>query len=804
MSHLWLGVRLAARGGRARARLTAVTSGVALGVLLLLSVASAGSIRDERLARVQERDAYLRTDGVVIGYAPDRWSDHRIERFTVAGDPSAPAPPGLSNIPAAGTSAVSPALAALLRDPMAAELAKRYPQPTATIRDAGLAGSRELVAWVGVDAADAADAVRLFRAADAFPALRNLVPTNAPAPDDAPSELRSYMPVALAAIAALLVVFLTTCIRVAAASQGKRISALGLAGATPSQLRLVVAGELMIATIAGTLIGAAAFVPLRLVSEGWVIADVSWFAADVTPGAYGALVILGVPILGHLIAQRGARQSIRRPLWIRKSGQPAIASTPRLAVTAFGLLLLLVVAVPQLRPNLSSGAVTTAGVIGLPLCLVGLPLSFPVILRSTAALVARRARRHAVQLAARSVEHDPMATSRNVVAVAAAVVVLGVFSGFLGVERETGLSRDNAARWGALRLVRGLPGSGAADLLESTDGVEGVVPMTFRLIERPEIATGRLATRGAWLASCEDVRRVLAPERGFCAGADGGARVLNRGAQEVVCESAVTGPRVASPRSDSPPPAAKPVCRSAPFRPGEKVIIRRAGDGGAVEVSASAEITVPAATIRHPDDFAIPGFDQVDDQLIIPPDHPSLRVDPPAPESWLVRTDGTESTDQRLRTVTAKASALASITSSADEVDNAAARGGFGRAVMIAGAALALSLAVAALAVAGLDSSWDRRRTTAVLCCVGVPTGSLRRTQAAAVISPILLAAALGTAVGALADIAFDRMLGVPASLDAALPLAAVLVAGLTLPLGLLLAVKGMRDSDLGVALRSE
>jgi len=70
--------------------------------------------------------------------------------------------------------------------------------------------------------------------------------------------------------------------------------------------------------------------------------------------------------------------------------------------------------------------------------------------------------------------------------------------------------------------------------------------------------------------------------------------------------------------------------------------------------------------------------------------------------------------------------------------------------------------------------------------------------------APLVLAAVLGVAVGALAQLAFGQIYNVEARVDSTLLVAAALVTGLTLPVVFLLGRQRVSESDLVAALRTE
>ncbi|MDN5930151.1 MAG: ABC transporter permease, partial [Pseudonocardia sp.] len=157
-----LSLRLLRLGGR-RAALSAglVAAGVVVGTMLLALALGGVHGWDAREQRTGWRADLTGTftDGgpaggdVTAAGRTEFAAGRPVEVVELAAArPGLAPPPGVARVPAPGELWVSPALARLMRELPAADLADRFPGPvTGTIADAGLRGPDELVALVGRD-----------------------------------------------------------------------------------------------------------------------------------------------------------------------------------------------------------------------------------------------------------------------------------------------------------------------------------------------------------------------------------------------------------------------------------------------------------------------------------------------------------------------------------------------------------------------------------------------------------------------------------------------------------------------------
>ena len=253
-----LGLRLAFLGGRWSVVPTALTAvAVAFGTAILLFALSFEPALDVRYDRGAWRDtpgprgvAEELAGTTLISLTNDHVDGRPLARIDVAGlGGGAPVPPGLSRLPDAGETFVSPALAEL----MAAAPPGRAGRPVRGDRrhdrrggPAGPERARRDQRAAGGDAGCAGS-----RAVTAFE-------TNGTAPT---LDWVVNLMVVVAVIGAIapVAVFVASATRLAAARRERRLVALRLSGATSGQVALLAAVDAMLISIPGALLGIVVF-----------------------------------------------------------------------------------------------------------------------------------------------------------------------------------------------------------------------------------------------------------------------------------------------------------------------------------------------------------------------------------------------------------------------------------------------------------------------------------------------------------------------------------------------------------------
>ncbi len=440
-----LALRLIISGGReAITRLVILTIAVGLGVGLLLTAVAATNAAvtwNNRHAWFWTGTSAVAPRTAVAGTAPLWWhpvgdffDGQQIDRFDVAATgASSPVPPGLPRDPAPGTYYASPALAALIHDTPASQLADRYPGRLAgTIGDAGLPSPDSLVIVVGrtpAQLAQTSNTVRVTSVNDVMPGT--FVPPcygpdcgrHVPNPSGLPyfpndaggasSSIDLILAVVALAILTPVLIFIGTATRLSAARREERFAAMRLTGATRGQVSLIAAIESTAAAVLGTAIGFGLFFLLRIPVAGIPFIGQPFFPAELTLSLPDILLVaLGVPLFAALAARLALRRVNISPLGVARRARPKPPGAWRVIPLLAGLAELGFWAVhghPASIPGQIQAFASSFFVI-----LVGLFIAGPWLTMAAAAAMARWTSRPATLLAARRIGDDPRAAFRAV------------------------------------------------------------------------------------------------------------------------------------------------------------------------------------------------------------------------------------------------------------------------------------------------------------------------------------------------------------------------------------------------------
>ncbi|MFI0261555.1 ABC transporter permease [Streptomyces sp. NPDC017056] len=468
---LAMGLRFAAGGGREgwiRTVLNAV--GVGLGVAVLLLGASAPSLLDSWHGREkarenlgQEHEPRPADDTLLYAHADTRFHHQNIRGRLVRPDGThPPKPPGVAALPGPGTMLVSPGLKELLDSFDGKALRERLPyRVVGTIGDAGLQGPAELTYLAGSSTLTERLAYRI----DHF-GLRYT---------DRPMRAPAVVLVIMTCVALLtpVMVFIGTSVRFGGERRDHRLAALRLIGTDIRTTRRIAAGEVLLGSLAGLVLGAAFFLGGRQFASVVTLWDINVFPSDIAPDpVLATLIAVLVPsaaVLVTLFAQRGVtveplgvvrnRPVVRRRLWWR----------PLVPLAGAGLLL----TVSRDGDRVDSALNTSRLAIGATLLLLGVTALLPWLVEA----VVRRLRGGPVpwQLATRRLQLNSGAATRAVagitVAVAGAISVHLLFTGM-----QAGFA-DSYARTGrpVVEMTGGADGwrqtRDAVRQLRETDGV---------------------------------------------------------------------------------------------------------------------------------------------------------------------------------------------------------------------------------------------------------------------------------------------------------------------------------------------
>jgi len=439
-----LGLRLVVNGGReAVTRLVILTVAVGLGVGLLLTAVAATNAAvawNNRHAwfwtgtsSVVERTAAVGTAPLWWHPAGDFFDGQQIERFDVAATgASSPVPPGLPRDPAPGTYYASPALAALIHDTPASQLADRYPGHLAgTIGGAGLPSPGSLVIVVGRTPAQLAqtpDTVRITAINDVMPGIF-VPPCYGPHcprvpnpgglayfPNDAgggSSSIDLILAVVALAILTPVLIFIGTATRLSAARREERFAAMRLAGATRGQVSLIAATESTAAAVLGTVIGFGLFFLLRIPIAGIPFIGQPFFPAELTLSLPNILLVaIGVPLFAALAARMALRRVNISPLGVARRARPRPPGAWRVIPLLAGLAELGFWTIHG-HPASEAGQIQ-AFASSFLIILVGLFIAGPWLTMTAAVALARWTSRPATLIAARRIGDDPRAAFRAV------------------------------------------------------------------------------------------------------------------------------------------------------------------------------------------------------------------------------------------------------------------------------------------------------------------------------------------------------------------------------------------------------
>ncbi|MGW0711641.1 FtsX-like permease family protein [Streptomyces sp. NPDC002643] len=362
------------------------------------------------------------------------------------GREATPAPPGLRDFPQRGQVYVSPALAELLHELPAGQLADRFPKTTSygTIGAAGLASPDELVAVVGRAPGDPAVAKTageqnyydegLTRRAtvSGFSGTKASMFTGIDQGTVLLGVVLLVMPVVVLASAAG---------RLGAARREQRLAALRLAGATPRQILAMTAVEAAGVGAAGALAGALAYTALLPVLAQLPYGVGGWYTAQLWVGLpWLAAVVAAVTTLITISAVTMLRQVATSPLGVAQQADPRRTRAIRL-VLFVGVLLYIWMTTGD------SGQLKTRQLLALLALFYGAFWLFgPWVVDRLGRIVGRRAKCPATLLAARRLSDDPRAVWRTV----SGLVLAGFVAGFFSVST---LGSDGPSHHGQVAVI---------------------------------------------------------------------------------------------------------------------------------------------------------------------------------------------------------------------------------------------------------------------------------------------------------------------------------------------------------------
>jgi hypothetical protein len=420
---------------RSRIGTALVTVGVALGVSLVLWLASAPNALQHRAERMAWRgtgNAVSQQDTralMAMATNSDQYDGKVIHRFDVAltkaGNTPTPVP-GISKVPGPGEVLLSPALADLVEATPPEKLGDRFPgQVVGEIGDQALEYPDELVAIVGhqpgtIDGRFVAG----FGGNDAVA-------------QDNGDMLYLLTRVGMVVLIVPCLVLVASAARLTATRRERRLASLRLAGATPVQVIAMTAVETVIGAVLGSVLAVAVAQPLSHLTAMIPWGGGAWLPGDFTSGPlFVGFVAVLAPVLVVGAAVLGLRRVVDRPLMAAAEASRRRISPARLLglVAAAGVFLLGLSIATGGRSDLDRFTVV---LVGLGAVAVALVLAGPVVTALVGRYFVGRWRKPSTLLAGRRLLGDPVSSFR-----AAAGVVVAVFAGSMALTMLPGLERE--------------------------------------------------------------------------------------------------------------------------------------------------------------------------------------------------------------------------------------------------------------------------------------------------------------------------------------------------------------------------
>ncbi|WP_431729295.1 FtsX-like permease family protein [Verrucosispora sp. TAA-831] len=513
---LALGVRLSVAGGRSGwARLTLISVGVGLGVVLLLTVAALPTLAAAR----GEREAARLPGPVVSASGPDtlltvdvesRYRGTDVNGWLVRPEGErTPLPPGVDRRLAPGEMVVSPALAELLDSPEGALLRERWGgRVVGTIGADGLAGPGERLFYLGSEQVD-----------EETPGARRIDAYGGDGRQESAGVTPVLLVLGVLGLVVLLLpvmIFVTTAVRFGSAARDRQLAAIRLVGADSAMTRRVAAGESLVGAVLGLALGALAFLGVRGVAGDLLPPGFSFFTVDLRPvPGLALLVVVLVPTVAVLVTLSALRQVVIEPLGVvRRGGERHRRFWWRPLPSLVGLLLL--------YPLLGGLTEQAGGLLvelqlaaGATLLLVGVVLLLPWLVQATV----RRLGGGGVawQLAVRRLQLYSDTAVRAVSGIAVSVAGVIAVQGVLGAAQAYGasdLSPDDDFQAVVYVYEQGTPDGPArtwAEALAETVGVRaasgladlGTAPDAAQ-VHRVYVADCAALRQYAELPSCAD------------------------------------------------------------------------------------------------------------------------------------------------------------------------------------------------------------------------------------------------------------------------------------------------------------
>ena len=217
-----------------------------------------------------------------------------------------------------------------------------------------------------------------------------------------------------------VLILIGTATRLAAARREERFAALRLVGATPRDVSVIASVDAVVSALSGAVLGIGLFLAIQPALAAASLTGTRYFAATVTPTAWGYLAMLvAVPAASALASLAALRRVRISPLGVSRRASPPPPSAWRLVTLAAGVALFVVGLLATTHKSIGTPAYP-----GLLLTMVGLVVAGPWLTAVTARWCARVLNGASPLLASRRLADNPKAAFRAVRG-----LVLAVFLG---------------------------------------------------------------------------------------------------------------------------------------------------------------------------------------------------------------------------------------------------------------------------------------------------------------------------------------------------------------------------------------
>ncbi|WP_414935581.1 FtsX-like permease family protein [Amycolatopsis sp. cmx-11-51] len=456
---LLLGFRLAVGGGRGSiVRLVLSAFGIGLAVVILLTGASTGTVKENRDQRAFA--SYVRSEpipGVApLAYRPAT-TDFRGQAIALVHlrptGPNSPIPPGVDRLPAPGEVFLSPKLEELVAADTSGLLRPLLPgEPVGIIAAGTVLNPNDLVAYVGSDTLRSGSMVYGFGAERGYDYTIE-------------QEVLALLLIGLFVLLTPVFIFIGTISRLGGATRDRRLAALRLAGSSVRQLRRITAAESLAGAAAGLVVGAALFLLLRGAVTNFQVFRFGLYPSDLTPPwPLVVLIVLLVPALTVVTAWFAQRHTIVEPLGVvREATPPKRRLWWRLLPILAGIALVL----PDF--GMESGLGRAALIAGVVLLMLGIPALLPWLLERVVSGI--KGGPPSFQLAIRRLRSDSGTPSRVVaglcVVLAGAIGLQSLVAGQAALQDEyqdttagrTIVTAEGPVADKAVAAVRAVPGA---------------------------------------------------------------------------------------------------------------------------------------------------------------------------------------------------------------------------------------------------------------------------------------------------------------------------------------------------------